>query len=77
MFENCGHVKGHYDIDIVKINGTRYALDGWNGEKYYKAYVVDETGYAIDPQSKGLIMTPVYKQLGEDEFEIVDYEIED
>lgn len=73
--ESCGNVRGHYDVDIVKINGRRYALDGWNGEKYANAYEVNEAGHAIDPTGPSHTATPVYKQLGEDEFEIIDYDI--
>ena len=72
----CGKVKGHSSIEIVETdNGKRYALAGWNGEKYTEAYEVDKAGNAIDPKAPPIEITPIYAQRGEDEWEIVDYEI--
>ena len=74
-FKNCGTVRGT-DIEIVELaNGRRYAFGGWNGEKYYDAYEVDKCGIAVNPQAPALTISPVYKKIDEDEFEIVDYEI--
>ena len=75
-FKNCGTVRST-DIEIVELaSGKRYALSGWNGEKYYDAYEVDHCGIAVNPQAPALTISPVYNQIGDDEFEIVDYEID-
>ena len=75
-FKNCGTVRGT-GIEIVELaNGRRYALNGWNGEKYYDAYEVDRCGIAVNTEAPALTISPVYNQVGDDEFEIVDYEIE-
>jgi hypothetical protein len=71
-----GHIKGHPSIDIVEMDeGKKYALAGWNGEKYTEAYAVDEVGNAIDPKAPPIEITPIYAQRGEDDWEIVDYKI--
>ena len=74
-FKNCGTVR-RTGIEIVELaNGKRYALGGWNGEKYYDAYEVNKCGIAVNTEASALTISPVYNQVGEDEFEIVDYEI--
>ena len=75
-YKTCGTVPGT-DIEIVELaSGKRYALRGWNGEKYYDAYEVYRCGIAVNPQAPALTIAPVYNQIGDDEFEIVDYEID-
>ena len=75
-YKTCGTVPGT-DIEIVELeNGKRYALSAWNGERFFDAYEVDECGIAVNPQATALTISPVYKQVGDDEFEIVDYEID-
>lgn len=55
----------------IKKDGITYALYGWNGESYTDSWeVVDGT----EPAGKYDIR-PIYQQVGEDEFEIIDYEI--
>lgn len=71
---NHGFVKGT-NIEIIELNGKRYAMNGWNGEKYFDCYEVDECGYAIDPKAAPIEMRPEYKEVGEDEFEITGYTI--
>ena len=75
-FKRCGTVSGT-GVEIVELaNGKRYALDAWNGERFYGAYEVDKCGVAVNPQAPALAIAPVYKQVGDDEFEIFDYEID-
>jgi|GEM_PF-1403921 len=55
----------------IEKDGKTYALYGWNGESYTDSWqVIDRTEFAGKYD-----ICPVYQQTGEDEFEIVDYEI--
>ena len=51
--------------------GTQYALSGWNGEQYLDCW---EVVNGIEAGGKAVI-EPVYKQTGEDQFEIVNYKV--
>ena len=64
------------DIQIVEIDGKRYALNGWNGLKYYDAYEVYDIGYAVNYKAPKIIITPIQKQVAEDEWEIIGYGID-
>ena len=75
-YKRCGTVSGT-GVEIVELaNGKRYALSGWNGEKYYDACEVDKYGNAVNPQAPALTIVPVYNQVADDEFEIADYKID-
>jgi len=72
-FKEVGKWWNSQEIDLIEKDGAVYALNGWNGESYTESWKcsgehnMDATGsYDI---------RPVYNQLGEDEFEVVDYEI--
>ena len=76
-YKNIGTVKGT-GIRIVQITDTqkRYALGGWNGEKYMDSWEVDELGNAINPNARPIEITPIYDRRGEDDFVITDYKIQ-
>jgi hypothetical protein len=77
--EDTGTFWNSSDIEMVKLDGSWYTLDGWNGEKYTDCYRyadrkgmgrVDEEVYTIHPE---------YSQVGDPEdeqYEITGYEIE-
>lgn len=63
-----------HNIEIYEIEGKRLALYGWNGEEYTECWEVSED--LMDVISKEDIrVKPIYKEVAEDEFEIIDYEI--
>ena len=63
-----------HNIEIYEIEGKRLALYGWNGEEYTECWEVSED--LIDVISKeDITVKPIYKEVSEDEFEIIDYEI--
>lgn len=62
------------EYEIVEINGKRYALYGWNGERYLHCWEVDEIGFYVEDGKEYEIM-PIYEEIDEDEFEITGYEI--
>ena len=58
------------DIEIVEIDGTLYALDGWNGEKFLHCWKCLDK-FTEDPEdSAEYQIRPVY-----DDENIVGYEI--
>lgn len=63
-----------HNIEIYEIEGKRLALYGWNGEEYTECWEVSED--LMDVISKeDITVKPIYKEVSEDEFEIIDYEI--
>lgn len=62
------------EIELVEIEGSVYALYGWNGEDYGKWWRC--TGeFLTEASEEEYTLKPVYKQVDEDEWEIVDYEV--
>lgn len=62
------------NIELVDIEGTVFALNGWNGEKFLKCWIA--TGeYLTESSEEEYILTPIYEEISEDEFEIVNYEV--
>ena len=55
----------------IEKDGKTYALYGWNGESYTSSWQVVDGTEAVGNYD----IRPVYQQTGEDEFEIIDYEI--
>ena len=65
------------NIEIVEIEGRPIALYGWNGETYLNCWEVKEmiNGTGFDIKEDGLRVRPLYKQIDEDEFKVVGYEL--
>jgi hypothetical protein len=62
-------------IKLVNINGAVYALNGWNGERYYNCWKC--TGeFLMDASKEKYVITPIYEEQTEDVFELIGYEIE-
>lgn len=74
--KTLGTWTGSRDIEIVEVEGRPIALSGWNGEQYLQCWEVEEiisgTGFGI--KEDGLCVRPVYKQIVNDEWEIIGYE---
>jgi hypothetical protein len=69
-FERIGFVKYHPEVELVKIDGIIYALDGWNGEEFGRCWQHDDPG-------EKFTVRPVYQAVDEDEddYEIIGYEV--
>lgn len=73
-FKEVGRWWNDSSIELIEKDGAIYALAGWNGEKYYNCWKC--TGeFNMDTSEEEYIITPVYNQVNDNEFEIVDYEI--
>ena len=74
MFKEIGHWLWWPDIPTVEIDGDIYALSGWNGEKYLDCWqCVGE--FNLDASDERYIITPVWEEISEDEWEIIDYDV--
>lgn len=74
-FKHAGTWWTDKSIELVEIEGTVYALNGWNGEKYLNCWeCIGEDN--MEASKEEYVITPILKEIEEDEFEIVRYEIE-
>jgi hypothetical protein len=73
IMEYLGRFWNDKNIEIYEIEGRKIALAGWNGETYEDCFEVKEN--MIDTVRGIIRVKPIYKEIAEDEFEIVDYEI--
>lgn len=75
MYEEIGTWWNDNNIPLVKINGTVYALHGWNGEKYNHCWICTGKFY-MDSSSEEYEIRPIYSEANEDgDTEIVGYEV--
>ena len=58
------------NIELVKINGKIYALDGWNGEKYLHCWECIDRFTVADDNAEYEI-SPIYDSSDE----IIDFEV--
>lgn len=72
-FNEVGTWWNDSSIHLIEKDGNIYALAGWNGESYCNSWKVIEDG--LTASEEDYIITPIYKQLGEDDFEVIDYMI--
>ena len=57
------------NIELVKINGKIYALDGWNGEKYLHCWECIDRFTIVD--DKEYEIRPIYNSDGSFDFEVI------
>ena len=68
------------DFEVIKYDGELYVAMGWNGEYYSNCYKhapwcgLNNASPADGWENKSIALKPIYKEVGEDEFEIVGYE---
>lgn len=82
--KKVGYLWNDKNIEIVEVGGEMYALNGWNGEKYFNCWkVLDSKGLEIAEEGKEYILKPVVQGVGEpdeegyfDEYETIDYVVE-
>lgn len=76
LIRELGTMNGHSDVEIVEVETEGIiALTKWNGEQYNECYHADELGYSLDANERYFYMKPEYKQVGEDEYEIIGYDM--
>lgn len=74
IFKTVGRWWNDKSIELVEIDGEVYALYGWNGEEFTKSWKC--TGdYYMDASKEEYTVKPIYEEVDEDEFEIIDYEV--
>lgn len=67
--------------EIIEYNGNEYIAMDWNGERYGKCYKRAEACNhfgGVFPaegwESKDIALRPIYKEVAEDDFEVIGYE---
>lgn len=74
-FKNVGNWWANREIELVEIEGTVYGLNGWNGEKYTESFKVTDEDHT-EASEEEYSITPQYKEVGEDEYELTGYEVQ-
>lgn len=65
------------NYNVIEYNGDEYIAMDWNGERYGKCYKRAEFGGAFPAEgweNKDIALRPIYKEVAEDEFEVIGYE---
>ena len=63
--------------DIIDYEGDEYIAMDWNGERYGKCYKRAHFGGTFPAEGwerRDIALRPIYKEVAEDEFEIIGYE---
>ena len=76
MFKIVGQWWNNKNIELVEIGGIVYALNNWNGETYNNCWICLGENL-MDASQEEYTIKPIYKEIGEDEFQIIDYIIID
>ena len=61
------------NIEIYKIGRKNIALYGWNGDIYTECFEVSKN--LMDIKRKNIRVQPIYAQINEDTFEVINYKI--
>lgn len=69
MYKEVGKWWNDNNVDLIEIDGTVYALSGWNGETYNNCWICKNE---YEASKEEYVIKPVYEKIN-GEFEIVDY----
>lgn len=72
--KNVGKWWNSDKINLVQIDERVFGLHGWNGEVFCNCFEVFGE-YNMESSEENYILTPIYQQKEEDDFQIIDYEI--
>lgn len=63
------------NTEMIKINKKNIVINfnNWDGEKYFNCFEVAEN--LIDIIKKNIEVKPIYKQVSDEDFELIGYEI--
>ena len=63
------------NTEIVKIDGRNIVINfnNWNGDNYFNCFEVAEN--LIDIIKRNIEVKPIYKQVSNEDFKLVEYEI--
>ena len=74
--EDSGMFWNSNDIEMVKLCGEWYCLDGWNGETYGECWKYKDSKGLDRADNETYRLKPVYKEIAEDEYELIGYTFE-
>lgn len=76
MYEEVGNLWNDLNKIIISDGNKFYVLNNWNGEKWFECWEVKDNKGFYPVDERKYTIRPVFEEIEEDEFEIVDYEIE-
>lgn len=76
MFKEVGNLWNDVEKIIISDGSKFYVLNSWNGEVYGDCWEVKDSKGLDRVNDKSYTIKPIYKEVEEDEFEIVDYIVE-
>ena len=73
--KSLGRFMKDINTEIIEIDGKYIVIDfrKYDGDKYFDCFELANN--LIDIINREIEMKPIYKEVAEDEFEIIDYEI--
>lgn len=77
-YEDLGKRYMEYISTSIISNGEKYYViddNKWDGEKYFNCFEIDKNLIDVINKNIEYIITPIYQKNGEDDFVIIDYEI--
>ena len=72
MFKIVGQWWNGKNIELIEIDGIVYALNNWNGETYNNCWICSGENL-MDASQEEYTIKPIYKEIAEDEYKIIDY----
>lgn len=73
-FKEVGYWWNDKEIELVEIDDTVYALNGWDGEQYNHCWICSGENN-MDASEEEYTIRPEYIEIDEDEFEIIKYNV--
>lgn len=61
------------NLEVYEIDGRNIVLNKWDGEKYFECFELAEN--LIDIIDNQIEVKPIYKEVEEDKYDIVGFEI--
>ena len=74
--EDSGMFWNSHNIEMVKLGGEWYCLDGWNGELYNDCWKYKDPDGLERADEETYRIKPAYKEIDEDEYELIGYTFE-
>jgi hypothetical protein len=74
-YKEMGKLWNNKSIEVIQKDGRNFALVNYNGDEYLDCFELDKNLIDVINEDKAFIIRPIYKEIKDDEFELIDYEI--
>lgn len=74
-FELLGRYWNAKCLEVIKLDGEIYVLNNWNGETYNNCFKLDSNLIDVIEDGKKYMIKPEYMEIGDDEWELIEYNI--